>query len=547
MKKITVILSVLLLALCLAFAAGAEDYVRIEEGDIVVPVPEDYDVITRNIEDDDPVLKKYGFTKEQVVSLYENSHIYLEMIDQSRRDSFVLTIVDSDVEELGKLSDIEVETLLSASAKSFQSYGMTVDESSVYENDDGVKYLKFVIHDATGVNKVQYSAISKGKILNFTFSSMTGADLDEDQLLLAEDIVDYTVFNVSSMAGGAPMPFTFTDDDTDLRFSVPEGWASGDKDTYESDFGEAPFDSFDAFFSRYPGYNDEIFFSSDYEWDEMPQEFRDYFGNDRSKMNDKDLSKRLASQWIGAEESEFKQVSYGGVNYLKAERELDEGEKTIALVTYRNGYIYTYYYYGPSDSDVFSEFEQILKTAVYPKIEEAAPVETDSPDETDAPETKAETEPAETTPVDGTADTEAGKAGEEDKDGDSASKKKDDKTLIIIIAASAVGAALIALILILVFKKKKKNKQQQQIPVQPQNFGGYAQPFVPQQPQQGQPPFYAPTGPQQFNAPAAPQPAAPEAPRQAAPEQPAAPSVCPNCGNPIPQGTKFCPHCGNKI
>ena len=55
-----------------------------------------------------------------------------------------------------------------------------------------MKYLKFVIHDATGVNKVQYSAISKGKILNFTFSSMTGADLDEDQLLLAEDIVDYT-------------------------------------------------------------------------------------------------------------------------------------------------------------------------------------------------------------------------------------------------------------------------------------------------------------------------------------------------------------------
>ncbi len=365
----------LILAFCLflallsipAFADGTSYY--LEELDMSISIPDEFDVFTRDIKSDDPLLKEYGISKQDLDFMYENK-VYLYAMDQLMQYELMVTMDELAHEDLNDFSDSGLNSMLDDIDELYTSNGITIIKSDIYTHSQ-TKFLRIHMSQpgaSDALYSLQYHTIIDGKGINITLHSYSG-QIGFDEEAIAKEIVDSTDF-VSlpplSTATSATPAFTFKDKVSGLSFTVPENWSVDTEPKGEdhvgtmfvSKFVDAPYITF----ASEDIYESGLGFAKDLVT-------RDMFENDI-------LSAEVVADMFSCDESDVSLRTFGGKEYYYAEAlfsgsdyGIEADYTTIYLLRCENGIAYIFHFFDNSDSAYYDDFVQLVSSCEYPQFE----------------------------------------------------------------------------------------------------------------------------------------------------------------------------------
>lgn len=225
---IILVFLLLLLPPAEVFAASENTY-YLDEPDISISLPDDLVVFTRNIDENDPNLPKYGWDKNSLYSMFLSKSIYLNAWDKETTCEIIVTFVNSQNESLDQCTDEELLSYFyEYAADECQEMGIEYIRSEIYHNDK-TKFLKSYIrqpnpYDDSYVYGLEYSTVYDYKTINVTLQSYYGA-IDESLEAYLKAIVDSIEFHPISQ-----YEEPFTDD-----YSVPEDSLTTDRSSMDID------------------------------------------------------------------------------------------------------------------------------------------------------------------------------------------------------------------------------------------------------------------------------------------------------------------------
>ncbi len=181
-------------------ALGMETY-NIEEIGITIDIPSDWVAFTRDIDESNPILKNYGYTKEQLLAYMKESGIFLNAAPQDGSIEVIVRSFEIDFEDLNLLSDSELKTCSDGIVAEGEKAGMTI--TPVYEpyQHKQAKFLIFNIQQKIGnttVYGIEYFSVVNRKSIAITMQSYTGSMLSNSQEQEFKDIIDSTHFSGAS-------------------------------------------------------------------------------------------------------------------------------------------------------------------------------------------------------------------------------------------------------------------------------------------------------------------------------------------------------------
>lgn len=122
-KAVTLLIAVLLLCPCPTVCA-AENAYRLDDLKLSVDIPSDLIVFTRNIKHDDPNLKEFELTKDQMDSMMKDGNIYLNALDPNVAFEVVVTMIESPLNDFYYLSNTELSMFASTLADGYEGSEM---------------------------------------------------------------------------------------------------------------------------------------------------------------------------------------------------------------------------------------------------------------------------------------------------------------------------------------------------------------------------------------------------------------------------------------
>ena len=160
---------------------------RIDEADMNISIPSDMYVITRNTDENDPVLSLNRTDKKKVMEEFEANDIYLRA--NAKDFSWVVSVMESENEDTNTIG-----SLSSISEKNLQQIIDKLLESEIYtgcakNRFGGVLFLTFTIEYNNGENNVtgiQEYTIINGKNVRITYQTVAPADSDPNKARLNE-------------------------------------------------------------------------------------------------------------------------------------------------------------------------------------------------------------------------------------------------------------------------------------------------------------------------------------------------------------------------
>lgn len=369
MKRIGSVFLAACLALCLfsvsASAAGSTYY--LSELGMQIDLPEDYIVFTRDTPADDPNFILYGISKEDMDSLLVQQSMYLDAITSTGDAEVVVTMIESPLEDFNQLSDSTLKILASSFTAEYESMGITLLRSEVYQHSQA-KFLKIYISRSSEQGTVyglQYYTVYDGKAINVTLHSYQGeiGAYEESELL---DIVDTVRFDTAPQLNDPPAEteaFVYTDANTGLSFTVPANWVEKPLNE-EREYITAKFVS-----NLEPGLC--IFFYGEDFWSQLPEEERSLYS--RSEVDNSLFTEADIAYMYGCEESEVSTVYFGDRAYFSVEITdtgtlygLTATATSIVFLRYENGYLYAFRFFDTRESPYYKDFESLMNSVTYP-------------------------------------------------------------------------------------------------------------------------------------------------------------------------------------
>lgn len=160
--------------------------------------------------------------------------------------------------------------------------------------------------------------------------------------------------------------FKYTDEDTGVVFTVPNGWQKG---TVYSDAGGTT----DALFQSEQNQYRIIVYGSYDAWNDLTPTQR--VGMTRADYNNAFISKSDIAEWFGVDVAAVRMVTYNGYEYYKVKLSTVTGSNGISLdlethilVRFENGYFYNFQIDAPKDSSYYNDFESLLSSVQYPAM-----------------------------------------------------------------------------------------------------------------------------------------------------------------------------------
>ena len=364
-KAVTLLIAVLLLCPCLTVCA-AENAYRLDDLGLSVDIPSDLIVFTRNIKHDDPNLKEFGLTKDQVDSMMKDGNIFLNALDPNVAFEVVVTMIESPLNDFYYLSNTELSVFASTLADGYEGSGMDYIKSEIYEHPQA-KFIKIYIKQPSGNGTaygLQYYTVYDGKAINFTIHSYSGSLTSKNEALIRQ-IVDSVVFDISPQkeAKKETPPFTYTDPENGTVFTVPANWEQGNLSKER--------ETLDVIFSSTQESGCSIMYGSVDVWAATSAEDRK--GYTRADIDNSIFSKEDIAEINGIPVSQVELITLGGHDYYKAttDKKSDVYGISVALSTttmtrIENGIMYTFYFTGDTSSAQYSEFEELVSSAIYP-------------------------------------------------------------------------------------------------------------------------------------------------------------------------------------
>ena len=386
MKKLCALLPLCALSLAAAVPVCAADDVteyRIDEIGLTVEIPNDFAVFTREIDENDPALPKYGLTKDFVLSSFQEDNIYLSALNESGGPDVIIRAFENNY----YISTEDEDDLLWWERFYTENVpGYTMLNNALYsapQRNWCCFHYTITNDDQTQDHAISLVYATEASIYTFLYYSV-GAPLPEGSAALMQSIVDSAIFdedaenaepNWTTRVG----PFTYENEDFEISFRVSSGWAQYLDDTMGAD--EAYFYSSD---------NEMRYFTLDiYDyWAELSEEDQDAI--DPTVIDTQYFLPNDLAALFGYPSGSFSRARYGDTLYFTGHDVYDqEGYDPYTytfFITVHNGYIYWFEFEGTTDDTQFADVEQMLSSLTFFSDEPASAVST-------APEPAAEAEP----------------------------------------------------------------------------------------------------------------------------------------------------------
>lgn len=365
MKKLVCVLLILLLMVSLAapVKAASTEY-EIPEFDLTLSIPDGYDVFTRNIRANDPLLAEYGLTRDDVMDIL-GDNVYLDAMELQGNDEIVVTLFEDMGLDFSGLGDTALLLLASGLQESYEESGVTVFSTEVYHHPKlNFMCLYFYIPENNAYG-LQYYTIYDGNALSVTLRSYFGAisDAQEKKIQSVVDSITIPSYTPEQPQTEETPAFLYTDQETGTTFTVPAGWTERGL-SKEREYLDVIFS-----FAADPGL--QIMYGSK----DLSSELSFW---DRLFVNQDDLYEEycaLLAEEMGISESSVRAKTYNGKKYfiVEAPYSSDEyGMKLTVTVTQamhiEGGWVYLFQFMGDQSNPFYEEFEKVLESVEYGNV-----------------------------------------------------------------------------------------------------------------------------------------------------------------------------------
>ena len=347
----------------------------LDELDMCVDIPPEHVVFTRDMEDGDPNLSAYGWTKDELSSFMRERNMYLNAWDEDVNYEIVITMVEGLLVDFAGVGDTALNALASMLSTEYESTGITCMESYVYQHSQA-KFIRMHMsqpNQGDTVYGLQYYTIYDGKAISVTLHSYSGT-IDAQQRRILKTIVDSIRFGTDPQLR-PPLrteAFSYTDPDSGMSFTVPDNWVetpmSGDAEFLDVRFTSTLDEGLSILFSS------EDLFQAEEVVGEITGVQRLLL--DRSEYGNDLLTRADVAEMYGCEEADVSMVTYGGREYFMAQSVV-EGEvygipvsmPMTRLVRCENAYLYVFHFNGSRSSEHFRDLRSLMNSVEYPDFE----------------------------------------------------------------------------------------------------------------------------------------------------------------------------------
>lgn len=234
-KRIVSLALILLCCLSLVITAWAEtsQTVYIPEAGVMFTLPEYCTALTRDASAFE--LETFGITVSDWKDYLESLNGYLDVIIGNEKDEIFVTVVDSDIDDLDSLSDVELQTLVAETRALYSDVGFRVDDVSIYQNSQKKYVVMYgtIAMDIGDVDKIMYATVNNGSLITIVYTHYLDGTITGVQKQMVKEIIDSLKYD-SSMIANRPEEMDRLDytgslvsyiiPDTPLTIAVPENW-----------------------------------------------------------------------------------------------------------------------------------------------------------------------------------------------------------------------------------------------------------------------------------------------------------------------------------
>ena len=343
-----------------ALAYSTKTY-AVDEIGISVTVPSEFDVITQDI--NNPLYGKYadqyGVTKEELLSHFKSSNIYLDIIDAENGCEYLVQKTEPSGLDFSVLNDDMLKDGLSSIKATMENNGFTVTNADIYQNGQA-KYLRVScnqIQSGQTSYYIEYLTEAYGKSFMIIANSI-GSKINFAAYTQVKAIVDSVDFRIDEASASSASAFVYTDPETTVEFTVPAGWEQKPlSKTYDMLKTKFMKDDNPALVITY-GWMDI--------WGSMTSSER--AGLSRSDIdNSSEISKSFTDEL-----SNVQTVLLGNNEYFKTKDTqsttkmgLTVDTTMTSLYCFDNGYVYMIQFSGDENNAYYSDFESLAKSVVF--------------------------------------------------------------------------------------------------------------------------------------------------------------------------------------
>ena len=208
MKKVSVFLIiVLLLGFTVSASANSSTEYYIDECGIRVQMPDDYNVITKNTKENDPVVAELGLSFDEVQSYFSDGVSYLYAFNKTYPYMMIISMDSADDDtDFRRYSNSELLEIFGSQSSVDEENGLSIDNQWVYEHEQ----TKFIVHDYTDLtenppwNIEQYATAVNGDYYFIKMITNAGSFPDDYKQSLMGVVQSIVFDSISSEGSGEP-------------------------------------------------------------------------------------------------------------------------------------------------------------------------------------------------------------------------------------------------------------------------------------------------------------------------------------------------------
>lgn len=371
-KKCIVIITTLMVLLmsCTVLAYEPDLSHRIDELGMTIDFPSSMYILTRDMPENDPILKVLEIDKASIVEMLEAENTYLVALRSDDNTEIVVTMTENILEDFNTMGDSTLTILIDSFIDQFSQFGVNVEKYEIY-NSSYERYLKMNHYQETDdgrVYSIQYYTVCDSMAINITMRSYNGPINNQDAELM-ESIVETAYFeNAKPMAEDMPDTdsFVYVDESTGCEFTVPANWNANDKSQEKKYLKVMLTSKKDVAVC--------INYSSMDLWEQLPESEKRFMS--RRECNNDKISAEVVAESLNVDSSMISKKSFGQYEYffysgesIGALEETGFNANITACTKVDNGFMYIFNFITDSQGSYYEDFEELMESVKFPATE----------------------------------------------------------------------------------------------------------------------------------------------------------------------------------
>ena len=336
---------------------------EIDDMGLSISVPSTFDVFTRDISNDDPLLAKYNFDAMYLKNFLMLSDIYLNAVDGP--DEIVIAKQENiGYDDFNHCGESTLKYFCILLEDSMNQLGITITEQDIYYHPQ-MSFIRYCAYNpAMSAHSLQYLTVKNNNQMCFSLTSNDGEITEIDKKMM-QSVIDSIVFyndTLNNDSAETSPAFLYKDEDSGATLIVPANWEIKSLPANSDMPWDLCLESGTALF----------FYCSDDTWSSRISLSQKLL-YPRSSIDNSFIPLDDYAEYWGADPSTISEVTYNGKNYymLEGHGETDVSGKMVPmtdtiLVRAENGWEYVFYFSETPKSTFYKDFESLMESIEYP-------------------------------------------------------------------------------------------------------------------------------------------------------------------------------------